>query len=78
MSQAPAVQLKLEQCRGSDAKTRQSPAHASSAQASYSLRVAPGFLSRIYGQEYRYPVLNKKRSVALGCPLSKTEKPPFN
>lgn len=59
-------------------KTRQSPAHANSAETSYSLHVGPRSLSRISGQHYRQPVLNKKRTVALIHPLSKTEKPPFN
>lgn len=61
MSQAPAVQLELEHCGGLDAKIQQSTAHANSAQTSCSLHVAPRFLPRNYGQEYRYPVLNKKK-----------------
>lgn len=61
-------------------QTRQSPAHANSAQTSCSsvLLLHFCFLSRISGQEYRHPVLNKKRAVALVHPLSKIEKAPFN
>ena len=75
MSQAPAVQLELE---APDAQNQAEPAHTNSAQTSYSLHVAPRFPSWISGQEYRYPVLNNNKTVALVCPLSKIEKPPFN
>lgn len=75
MSQAPAVQLELE---APDAQNQAEPAHTNSAQTSYSLHVAPRFPSRISGQEHRYPVLNNNKTVALVCPLSKIEKPPFN
>ena len=38
----------------------------------------PDFCPGLSGQEYRHPVLNKKRTGVLNRPPSKTEKSPFN
>lgn len=61
-----------------DTRERAMPMQTSlfSLKAPYAL--LPDFCPGLSGQEYRHPVLNKKRTVALIHPLSKTEKPPFN